>query len=120
MMEGSLNWQIEYYTDARGKEVVRKEIDSLPKEDRAKIARKLKLLSELGIELGMPSARPVTGHKPLWELRPGANRVLYFAYSGRRFIILHIFRKKWNQTPARHIAIAERRMTEFLEREERQ
>lgn len=77
----------------------------------------LLLLEEQGTGLGMPYARPIVGHKPLWELRPGSNRVLYFIHSGRKCIILHAFRKKGKKTPDKQIAIAERRMSEYLERE---
>jgi phage-related protein len=38
-------------------------------------------------------------------------------YVGRRFVILHGFRKKSQKTPIREIATAERRMADFLEKE---
>jgi phage-related protein len=110
-------WTIEFYADVRGKSSVLEFINELPVEDQAKVRKDLRLLRQFGVELSMPYAKPLSGHKPLWELRPGAIRLIYFAYTNRRFILLHAFRKKSQKTPAREIATAERRMAEFLEGE---
>lgn len=87
------------------------------KRERAEVRNALRLLQEFGPVLGMPHARPVTGHRKLWELRAGPIRLFYFAHIGQRFVILHAFRKKSQKTPAREINTAERRMANFLERE---
>ena len=110
-------WIVEFYTVARGTSPALEFINSLLKDERAKVHFCLKLLREFGTGLGMPHAKPVSGHSPLWELRPGANRLIYFSYTGRRFIILHAFSKPRRRIPPREIATAERRMAEFLERE---
>jgi phage-related protein len=110
-------WQIEYYTDARGKCDVLDYINALQENERRQVTMHLKLLREFGLTLTLPYAKPLKGHKPLWELRPGNNRMVFFAYTGQRFIILHVFRKKGYETPKKHIATAERRMFDFLERE---
>ena len=69
----------------------------------------------------MPSARPIKGK--LWELRArtsgGTYRVIYFAYVGRRFVLLHGFVKKTQRTPRREIRIAEQRMVDYVSRHER-
>ena len=118
MMTGQqAGWLIEFYTDTQGKSPVVEFINDLPAKDRAKVRNMLRLLREFGVLLKMPHARPLIGHKPLWELRPGSIRMLYFAHVGRRFVILHAFRKKGQKTPSRHIATAERRMAGVLERE---
>ena len=117
MTAQSPKWIVEFYTVARGTSPPLEFINDLPKNERAKVHYYLKLLRELGTELGMPHAKEVKGHKPLWELRPGANRLLYFAHMGRRFIILHAFPKPRLKIPPREIATAERRMADFLERE---
>ncbi len=113
----SPGWTIEFYADARGTSDVLEFMNGLQDQERAKAYYCLRLLREFGTQLGMPHARPLTGHKPLWELRPGAIRLLYFADAGRRFIILYAFRKRGQKTPSRHIATAEKRMAEFLEGE---
>lgn len=117
MSTESSNWTIEFYADARGKSDVLEFLNGLQSRERAKVRNHLRLLREFGAKLGMPHARPLTGHKPLWELRPGSIRCLYFAHTDRRFIVLHAFRKKGRKTPQRHITTAERRMIELLEEE---
>jgi len=117
MVTEPTRWTVEFYADARGKSPALEFINGLQARERAKAHNYLRLLRELGTKLGMPHARLLTGHKPLWELRPGAIRLFYFAYTGRQYIVLHAFRKRGQKTPLRHIATAERRMAEFLEGE---
>ena len=81
--------------------------------DRARVNNGLRLLEEFGIDLGMPHARRIEGR--LWELRPGGNRLFYFLYAEKRFVILHGFRKQSMKTPEKEIATALRRMKEILE-----
>jgi phage-related protein len=69
-------------------------------------------LREFGVSLGMPHAKHISGK--LWELRPAANRFFYFAYVGRRFVILHAYRKQSQKTPPQELALAERRLAEVL------
>jgi phage-related protein len=118
MTEQLPEWAVEFYTDAQGKSAAEEFLDRLPDQERARVRNVLRLLREFGALLQMPHARPMTGHRKLWELRAGAIRLLYFAYTGQRMIVLHAFRKKSGKTPAQEIATAERRMSEFLEREE--
>ena len=108
-------WRIELYADRRGESPVSVYLNSLSARERAEVIYAFRLLREFGILLGMPHARPISGHKPLWELRPGPNRIFYFAHSGRRFIMLHAYRKKGQKTSVREIRIAERRLAELLE-----
>ena len=76
------------------------------------------LLSEQGVLLKGPYTRQIRGK--IRELRVkdhlGHIRVLYFTFTGRRFVLLHGFLKKTDKTPEREIELAERRMTDFLER----
>jgi phage-related protein len=106
-------WQIYFYEDPRGKSPVLDFINSLSPMDRARVNNGLRLLEEFGIDLGMPHARRIEGR--LWELRPGGNRLFYFLYTERRFVILHGFRKQSMKTPEKEIATALRRMKEILE-----
>ena len=110
-------WTVEFYTVARGTCPALEYIKSLPKNESAKVYSCLKLLREFGTDVGMPHAKPISGHKPLWELRPGSNRLIYFAHTGCRIIVLHAFRKSQWKIPKREIATAERRLADFLERE---
>jgi phage-related protein len=112
-----MSWTIEYFTDNRGDSPVEEFLNGLQKVERAKATRFLNLLQEFGVELGPPHAKPLTGQKPLWELVPKPNRLIYFLHTNHRFIILHGFTKKRNKTSKQDIATAKRNMKTFLERE---
>ena len=92
----------------------------LPEKDRARIAWTINLLEEYGFQLGSPYVKHLRGK--LWELRIRAGRkayrIIYFAYVGQQFVLLHGFLKKTRKTPRRELEIAERRMADFLTREE--
>ena len=110
-------WAIETFEDAQGRRPVSEWIRGLDAKDRARIRRALDLLQAYGAQLRMPYARHLRGK--LFELRVAsgrrAYRVLYFAATGRRFILLHGFVKATAKTPERELEIAERRMAEYLE-----
>lgn len=114
-----MHWTAEYYRDADGKEPVADFIDSLPDETKVKVFRTIKLLKDYGVLLKEPYTRQI--REKIRELRikdgKGAVRVLYFTYSGRRFILLHAFIKKTDKTPSREIEVAEKRMNDFISRQ---
>jgi len=111
-------WRIEFCATSKSKSPVVDFVNELPAPERARARNVLRLLREFGILLGLPHARPMSGRSKLRELRAGDVRLFYFAHTGRRFIVLHGFRKKSQKTPAAEIATAERRMKQFLEEEE--
>lgn len=108
----SAMWRVVFYKDSRGRSPIAEYLNALPVAEQATAAETFRLLREFGTALGMPHAKHIGGK--LWELRPGANRFFYFAYVGRRFVILHAYRKQTQKTPAQELAIAERRLTEVL------
>ncbi len=107
-------WQILFYEDRRGKNPALEYINSLPPRDKVKVSNVLRLLEEFGTALAMPHARRIEGK--LWELRPGDNRLFYCLHDGKRFVILHGFRKKTMQTPEKEIQTALQRMKELSEK----
>ncbi len=115
MAKEPVEWQIHFYEDRRGRSPVLEFFTRLPTSDKAKITNALRLLEEFGTQLGMPHARTIEGK--LWELRPGGNRLFYFLFTSRTFVILHGFKKQTMKTPDREIEIARRRMAELLEDE---
>ena len=110
-------WRIEFYGTGKSKSPVVDFINELPASERAKVRNVLRLLREFGTFLDLPHARPMSGRSKLWELRAGDVRLFYFAHTGRRFIVLHGYRKKSQKAPAAETATAERRMKQFLEEE---
>ena len=116
-----MDWTIEYYRDEKGKEPVADFIDSLAIDTQAKVFRRIDLLGEYGVLLKEPYTRQI--RDKIRELRikdtQGAIRVLYFTYTGRRFILLHGFIKKTEKTLEKEIEIAEKRIKEFIARQRR-
>lgn len=114
-----MNWTVEFYRDVRGNEPVADFINAFSHNTRAKVFRIVDLLGEYGVLLKEPYTRQIRGK--IRELRlkdsQGAIRVLYFTYTGRRFILLHGFLKKTDKTPEREIVIAEKRMNDFINRQ---
>ncbi len=84
-----MDWTIEYYQTADGKCPVREFIDLLSAESKAKYVFIADLLGEYCSRVKEPYVKP---------------------------ILLHRFTKKTEKTPSREIAIAERRMEEYLSR----
>ena len=109
-------WTVESYQDRRGRFPVDDYIESLQPKDTARLTRMIDLLEESGPMLRMPHARHLGGK--IWELRvdgrPNSYRVLYAALPGGVFLLLHAFAKKTDKTPEREIAIAERRLEDYL------
>jgi phage-related protein len=110
------SWAIRFYKDPDGHSPVEQFLDALPIHEQAVTKRVLRLLSEFGLLLPSSYAKALTGHRKLYEIRTGPNRMLYFAATGRAFIILHGFRKKSMKILAQDIATAERRMSDYLAR----
>jgi len=111
-------WTVEFYKDKEGQEPVMDFLNSLFPSARAKAVKLFKLLVEYGVLLKEPYTKQIKGK--IRELRikdsQGAIRILYFTYTGRRFILLHGFIKKTDKTPEREIEIAEKRMNDFIQR----
>jgi phage-related protein len=105
--------RIEFYADYRGRAPAYEFIGNLPPQEHAAALRALDLLVRYGLRLGMPHARHIEG--PLWELRAGPIRLLYFLHLGQAFVILHGYRKQSQKAPRREIETAIRRMNELLE-----
>ena len=90
-------------------ETVDAEVEALPADMRARLARIANLIEEMGLErVGEPHVKHVEGR--LWEMRlkgrSGISRALYVAASGQRFVIVRVFVKKAEKTPRREIELA--------------
>ncbi|MEW6215604.1 MAG: type II toxin-antitoxin system RelE/ParE family toxin [Nitrospirota bacterium] len=114
-----MDWLVEYYRDASGKEPVAEFIDALSNEIQAKVFRTMKLLKDYGVLLKEPYTRQVRGKIRELRIRDsgGAVRIFYFTFTGKRIILLHGFIKKTERTPLREIGIAEKRMNDFIDRQ---
>ena len=72
------------------------------------------MLSKYGTRAGEPFIKHLKGD--IWELRPLHNRILFFAFDGKSYVLLSHFVKKTQKTPNNEIEKAQRRMTEYMER----
>lgn len=85
------------------------ELEALPDDMRARLARIAKLIEDMGLEhLGEPHVKHVEGR--LWEMRlkgrSGISRALYVTAVGRRVVIVRVFIKKTEKTPRSEIDLA--------------
>lgn len=111
-----MNWEVRFYSLPSGRQPVLSWLAEQPAEVRAAFAHLFELLEHKGTSVGEPHVKPL-GNK-LYELRvngrDGTYRTLYFATSGRRFVMLHAFQKKTRKTPTKDLETARRRMADFL------
>ncbi len=97
--------------------IVDAEVNALPADMRAHLARISFMIEEFGLErMHEPHVKHLRG--PLWEMRmrgrDGISRALYVAATGKRVVIVRVFVKKTQQTPSREIDMALSRAKEVL------
>ena len=116
-------YEIIFYRDRKGKEPVLeyiKELDSRKDKDSRiklqKIHDYVKYLQIEGKQAGEPYVKHLDGD--IWELRPIRDRILFAAWDGSSFILLHHFMKKTQKTPQREIDQAKRNLADYKERSE--
>jgi phage-related protein len=90
-------------------ETVDDEIEALPDDMKARLARIAALIQEHGLErVGEPHIKHIEGK--LWEMRlkgkSGISRALYVTATVKRVVIVRIFVKKTEKTPRREIELA--------------
>ncbi len=114
-----MQWTVNYYTNETGEQPVKEWIKSLDEKLRLKVYRSFELLEEFNLNLKAPYVKPL--EDKLYELRikdqKGIYRVIYFAHTGKEFIMLNGFVKKTQKTPKKEIELAKIRMKEVLENE---
>lgn len=91
------------------------EITALPADMRARLVRLSGLIEQIGFEaLPRDTVKHLEGR--LWELRitgrDGISRAIYVTASHQRVVILRVFVKKTQKTPARELELARHRAKE--------
>ena len=103
-------WVVETFNAA-----VDAEIEALPEDMRARLVRLTELIEQIGFE-ALPRDSVKHLEDKLWELRitghDGISRAIYVTATGRRVVILRVFIKKTQKTPAREIELARQRAKE--------
>lgn len=114
-------FSIIFYQDKKGKQPIKEYIELLRgKQDKDsrikfnKIILYIELLSNYGLTLKAPIIKHIEGE--IWELRPLRDRIFFFCWQEKNFILLHHFVKKTQKTPKKEIEQAKRNLASFLER----
>ena len=99
-----MGWTVETLSEA-----VDTEVEALPEDMRARLARIAQLIEDKGLErVGEPHVKHIEGR--IWEMRlkgrSGISRALYVTASGRRVVIVRVFVKKTEKTPRRETELA--------------
>jgi len=111
-------WKVEFYERPDGTSPVVEFIEEQSVKDQATIFAEFDDLAEFGLQLRGNKIKHLEGK--LWELRfRGVDRkfrFIYFAFTGKKFVILHGFLKKSRKTPKRELQTARRRFRDYLDR----
>ena len=114
-------YEIIFYKNKNGKEPILEyiqELDSRTDKDSRIKANKIydyiDYLAKNGKRAGEPYIKHLDGE--IWELRPLRDRILFAAWDGNSFILLHYFMKQTQKTPPREIEQAKRNLADYKER----
>jgi phage-related protein len=96
-------------------ELVDAEVEALPADMRARLARLSEIIEEHGLD-ALPRDAVEHLEDKLWELRirakSGISRAIYVTAAGRRVVIVRVFVKKTQKTPNRELRLARERAKE--------
>jgi phage-related protein len=110
-----MDWEILYYSNE-----VQETIDAWPVGIRAYYARITERMCTFGPNLGMPFADSLG--QGLFEIRArgkeGIGRACFCTLVERKILIVHAYIKKSQQTPARELEVACKRLAEVQRRGE--
>ena len=92
------------------------ELDALPTDMRARFVRVAELITAVGLpNVREPYVKHVRGR--VWEIRlagkVGVARALYVTIAAQRVVVLRVFVKKTEKTPAKEIQLALARAREL-------
>jgi phage-related protein len=103
-----------FWKAGSGKEPVREFLHILPFEDKKVVGRDVWRL-QFGWPIGMPLVRKL--QNPIWELRsslPSKRELrILFTVGSERLVLLHVFIKKSQTTPAAELQLALQRAKEL-------
>lgn len=110
-----MSWEVVLYSQPSGRQPVADWLEGQSAKVQAAFIHYVDLLTENGTTLGEPHVKPL--RDKLYELRISVSgnsyRTLYFAASGRRFVLVHAFHKKTKTTPRKDLELALKRMHDF-------
>ncbi|GHV96636.1 hypothetical protein AGMMS50293_29560 [Spirochaetia bacterium] len=114
-------YEVVFYQDKNGKVPILEYLQDLAKrkgkDSRIKVNKiqdYIEALKVYGTTAGEPYMKHLEGE--IWELRPIRDRILFAAWTGDKFVLLHCFVKKTRKTPKGEIEQAKRNLAEFISR----
>ena len=114
-------YRITFYENRRGNSPVLEYIEKLALKDdknsRIKFNNVMDCIGQLrenGTRANEKFVKHVRGE--IWELRPLRDRILFAAWVGDSFVLLHTFMKETQKTPPAEIEKAENELADFKER----
>ena len=102
-----MSWTVQFL-DAE----VESEVAALPEDMQAKLFRIIAMIEQFGL---VAMREPYVKHleKSLWEMRmkgrDGIARAIYVTVSGKRAVVVRVFRKKTQKTPRSELQLALKR-----------
>lgn len=113
------DWQLLFYPTRENYEPVKEFILQLDYGARQEIIHVMDLLYKNNVKLRMPYVEKInkSGLREL-RIKHGSDiyRILFFAFTGQKFILLHIIKKKKDKLPIAAIQLAIKRMEDFKSR----
>ncbi len=117
-------YELEIYETKNGRRPIEDFLRDLRKDnlmaEAAKINEYLKMLEKYGCaqinNYHANAVKIVDRKNEIWELRPGGNRVFFFHFTGKKYVLLHAFKKKSQKTPSTEIEQAVKEMKDYRRR----
>lgn len=114
-------YEIEIYQTESGKSPVFDYLRYLAKNNLQDDLTRIKYCEKLLAEHGM-KVNEVRNHTirllqdDIYELRPGKHRVFFFYFTGKRFVLLHAYRKSKMEAPKKEIKQAIKEKNDYIRR----
>ena len=114
-------YEIEIYQTESGRSPVYEYLKYLARNNLQDDITRIKYCERLLAEYGM-QVNEVRNHTirqlrdDIYELRPGKHRVFFFYFTGKRFVLLHAYRKSSMEAPPREIKQAIREKNDYIRR----
>jgi phage-related protein len=105
---------IYFYQKISGRIPVKEFLESLPKQDEARISYDLLLLKNKGLKVCGLSLRHISGK--LWEIKfkLSSGYRIFYCMVEENLYLLHAYKKQSQKAPGKEITIALKRMKELL------
>ena len=107
-----MDWRVIFYRDRAGNEPVKDFILEQPDDAIGAILHVFDLLYRFDLSLGKPYVEKIEGK--IWSLRIKHSsdyyRIFYFPFTGKKFVLLHVVKKKRDKLLKSDIELAINRM----------